>query len=383
MTPRSVSDAPYHDVASGCWPTPDQELLLRASLLVGDAAHEAWDRWTGTPAARVLDPESYRLFPLLFKRLNQERISDSWRDMLATAYKAAWTANQVQFRDAGIVLEALRDAGIRTIVLKGAALTTLYYEDVGVRPMGDVDMAIHPADVPKTLEILGDLGWQALIPVTSVTTEIIHSTGLCHDSKRSIDLHWHAMQECCSPEADTVFWEGAMEMRLGAADTLALNPADQLIHVCVHGSVWQRHPPIHWIADAMKILEASTMMIDWDRVANQVERWRLILPVREGLAYLNSRLDAPIPNEALARLDAMPVPRIERQERAARTRSLGPMGSALRLGFHYRRISRLAPSGAGRIGFITFLRHVWGVERPADVLTRGMWKARNWDDIHL
>ena len=383
MIRRSVSEAARHDAMSGCWPTPDQELLLRAAFLDGDAAYEAWDQWTGTPAARVLDPESYRLFPLLFKRLDQQRISDSWREMLATAYKAAWTANQVQFRDAGIVLEALRDAGIRTMVLKGAALAILYYDDVGARPMGDVDVAVHPGDVSKTLEILSSLGWEALIPVTTVTTGIIHSTGLCHDSKRSVDLHWHAMQECCSPEADTIFWDGSMEMRLGAAETLALNPADQLIHVCVHGSVWQRHPPIHWIADAMKIIGASTLKIDWDRVATQVERWRLILPVREGLAYLRSKLDAPIPKEALARLDAMAVPRIERQERIARTRSLGPMGSALRLGFHYRRISRLTPPGAGRIGFMTFLRHVWGVERPADVLTKGLWKARKWEDIHL
>ena len=29
---------------------------------------------------------------------------------------------------------------------------------------------------------------------------------------------------------------------------------------------------------------------------------------------------------------------------------------------------------------MTFLRHVWGVERPADVLTKGLWKARKWEE---
>ena len=47
-----------------CWPTPDQTLLLRAALLPGEAAREAWVAWRQRASLAELDGGSRRLLPV-------------------------------------------------------------------------------------------------------------------------------------------------------------------------------------------------------------------------------------------------------------------------------------------------------------------------------
>ena len=47
------------------WPTREQERLLRAALLRGPLALEAWDEWKAGADMDHLDAGSYRLLPQL------------------------------------------------------------------------------------------------------------------------------------------------------------------------------------------------------------------------------------------------------------------------------------------------------------------------------
>jgi hypothetical protein len=48
----------------GCWPTEQQELLLKAALLKGEPAIQAWERWVSQVDINDLDQGSLRLTPL-------------------------------------------------------------------------------------------------------------------------------------------------------------------------------------------------------------------------------------------------------------------------------------------------------------------------------
>ena len=58
---------------SGCWPTHDQELLLRAALLQGEPALEFWNEWRRKVDLDVIDYGSHRMIPQLYRNINKKR----------------------------------------------------------------------------------------------------------------------------------------------------------------------------------------------------------------------------------------------------------------------------------------------------------------------
>ena len=65
-----------HEYQGGCWPTPEQELLLRAALLQGEASLKAWQEWKSTLDFDHIDPGSQRLVPLLYHNLQRQGVQD-------------------------------------------------------------------------------------------------------------------------------------------------------------------------------------------------------------------------------------------------------------------------------------------------------------------
>jgi len=103
-------------------PTPDQELLLRASLLSGPAAAKAWSELRPRFDLDGSDAGSQRLFPLLYRNLRRLGIGDPWWPKLKRMYLHTWFRNSGRFHHAGLLLDHLAGAGIPTLLLKGAAL---------------------------------------------------------------------------------------------------------------------------------------------------------------------------------------------------------------------------------------------------------------------
>src|SRR2546430_6554391 len=52
--------------------SPQQELLLRAALLQGPRAVEAFERWRHLVDVEELDPDSHRLLPQLYHNLDRK-----------------------------------------------------------------------------------------------------------------------------------------------------------------------------------------------------------------------------------------------------------------------------------------------------------------------
>ena len=303
----------------GCfWPTLQQELLLGGALLKGREALDAWKEWR----SRVdiddidrLDPGSYRLLPLLYRNLNNHGVEDPLMMRLKGVYRLTWYKNQMLFHTMANILRSFHDAGIETMVLKGAALTLLCYKDYGLRPMNDFDVLIRPEKVLAAIRLLEKLGWT---PMDFVPTEEYISVSYSHGFKNSagqeFDLHWHLLSQSRGINADDDFWNGTVKADINDVVSYALNPADQLLHVCIHGARWNVIPPFRWVADAMTILNTPQADIDWNRLIMQTEKRRLVLPLSDALNYLKEVFDALIAPAVLKRLRDMPVPRIERLE---------------------------------------------------------------------
>ena len=148
------------DSRGGCWPTPFQELLLKATLLKTDAALRAWQEWFEQDGLDRLDNGSYRLLPMTYRNLQRLGYDDPVMMRLKGVSRRAWCENHMVFRRMAPVLAALHGAGISTLILKGAALTLLHYRDFGLRPMQDLDILVPEERALDSISLLEGQGWQ-------------------------------------------------------------------------------------------------------------------------------------------------------------------------------------------------------------------------------
>ena len=344
------------------WPTPHQELLLRAALLEGDEAMQSWFDWRSRVEVDLLGRPSRRLLPLLYRNLRSLGVQDPLMPKLKRAYQSTWYRNQIRFRDMGKLLSSFHEAGIRTMLLKGVAMALLHYDSPGLRPMDDGDVLVLTEQAPAAVELLTSLGWrpranESLLLTTKDFKVLLHAANFWRPDSAAIDLHWHVLDECGDDRADTDFWHHAVPVEVGGVKSSALSPTDQLLHLCVHGVAHNGAP--RWVADAMVLLKKWQAEMDWDRLLLQARRRRLALVLREALLYLRHRYNAEVPSVVLRSVELEPVSAVERIEQVARTRigeSAGPLRRLVLVWAAYLR--RFDSRGAARqcVGFCSFAR---------------------------
>ena len=353
---------------------------MRAALLSGPAAIDAWRVWRELVDLERLDPGSYRLVPLLCHNLKTQGIEHPDMKLLAEVHRYTWLRNRVIVNQLATVLRLFQSAGIKTMVLKGAPLSLLHYPECALRPMDDFDVLVPTSQSAAAIEVLRDSGWTPLEPenLKPHALAVRHSQEFRNPDGLQCDLHWHVLRECLQEDADDDFWSDAVPLDIQGVGTLALNPADQLLHVCSHGLKWDPVPPIRWIADGAMILRHSGG-VDWERLIGQVRKRRLILPVRNALDYLRDLLGACVPDSVLDRFHALPVSRGEEADYLAKLQPIERAGSLGKLWIHYRcalRAGRNASLPARILGFLRYLQFLWQIDHlwqvPFHVLFRAV-----------
>jgi len=293
-----------------------------------------------------MDAGTMRLLPLLYQNLREQGIDDPMLNVLKRFHRSSWYRNKLLLRAAAEPMAALKEAGIPTLVLKGAALIARYYAGSALRPMDDVDLFVPAQHARKAIEIIRRRGWTPKGPLPNnclfqAYLTIKHGYAFTNASGQIIDLHWHVMDECVDRSVDEDFLRHAVRIKIDAVETKALNPADQLLHICVHGARWNPEPPLRWAADIMTILNREDVRIDWDRLCRKAGELRLMLPLKDALEYLKRRLDAPIPTNVLKNLRMIPVECRDRYHYLIITGSpdkLGPFWRIKRQSARYQRV---------------------------------------------
>ena len=115
------------------------------------------------------------------------------------------------------------------------------------------------------------------------------------------------------PAANSAFWSGSIAVNIDLADIRLLDPADQLLHVIVHGLTWSSKPGVRWIPDSMEIIRKGTEL-DWNRLLLQVQERKFTLYVRSALNYLIGKFNAAVPCDVMEEMNARPVTSHEHRE---------------------------------------------------------------------
>lgn len=345
--------------ALGNRPSPAQLLVLHAALDSAPQALGAWQRWRGCVDFDDVDHGSTRLLPLVYRNLGPDAFDAEVVGRLKGLYRRAWSRNQLLFRRAAEAIALLGATGIETLVTKGASLALLSYDDIGARPMDDVDVLVPRGRAAEAIEVLSDAGWSPDHEDPLAWTEVHHSLGFAGSGSGNVDLHWFSLWQ---PADDAPLWRASVPLELAGEATRAPGAADQLLLACVHGTPWSPLPPFRWIADAVTVIRSAGEGLGWDRLVEEASRRRLTVATAAALAYLREEFGAAVPDSTLASLRAVRASGHERAAFRAACRPDSPLRTLRMAWDRYRRLRDLDTGAPRPDGFADFARRFWGLE---------------------
>src|SRR5882724_9901509 len=106
--------------------------------------------------------------PLVYHNLKSiSGIPQEVMDQLKGAYCGNIARNMYLYAELRRILEGFREKGLNVIVLKGAALAQSVYGDIGLRPMGDIDLLVRKEDLDCAEQIMSTLGYSTCMDIKS------------------------------------------------------------------------------------------------------------------------------------------------------------------------------------------------------------------------
>lgn len=165
----------------------------------------------------------------VYKRLsNFDLIKDDLFNQLQYFYLRNFLLNETLLKEFYSIKKTLEKEKIDFISLKGINLIQQYYEDIGMRPLSDIDILFKIDDSEKVTDIFTGLGY---IKLFEQSTDLISLLKIptpfsFHKKDISIDFHIHIQRGgTYSINTDDLF-------KRKLSNTLDLN--DEIIHLCIH-----------------------------------------------------------------------------------------------------------------------------------------------------
>lgn len=297
-------------------PLDEQRQILRATLQLGPNARDQAIEWLPQADIDGMGFDSLRLMPQLYDRLRTEAISHPLLPRLKGLKRRAWLKNQLLLHRASDAVRILQQAGIEVIVIKGMALIIGYYHDYSLRPMNDVDLLVPYQKARTACQILAEYGWKNEYEdsenphLIEQAFRYLHATHLTDSLKRDLDLHWNLLEHRLGPAVDEDFWTACGEASLGVQKTRILHPADQILHICVHGT---GSPPIRWVPDVLAVIRHEPDL-DWNRLLSQARKRGLTGMIGGALGQIQRDFPDQVPTEVVAELLGSHLSFFERYE---------------------------------------------------------------------
>jgi len=258
----------------------------------------------------------HRLVPLIFRSLEESGIAipSDMRDTLdrdragVALHSLAYTQELLQIRSAFLA------ESIEFAVLKGPVLGVALYNDLGLRPFGDLDILVRSYDVLRAKELLVGLGYRPDPPMTPRQERAFLAGQSAYEFFQDekgfkVELHTALVHQRFDFHHDIEqIWAQTTSTTIGNAPICMLGTNDLLLFLCVHGAkhTWRQ---LIWVCDVAELIRARPS-IEWSRLIDEAEQRHCARMLFLGLYLANRWLDASLPSSIQARLEreeALPV----------------------------------------------------------------------------
>lgn len=280
--------------------------------------------------------------------LLERNLRDSAAEILSANYVAGLQAAMrvhamrclAQTSELVRVAGLLKSRGIRVLPYKGPVIAAQAYGDITARQFEDLDIILSQQDLPAADAAVRSLGYEPRFPWihSSEAKSIVPGEyNYLNPARQTIlELHTEATLRHFPVQANLPeFFDGAVSVDLGGQSVRTFRPEDALSVYCIHGAkdFWSR---LVWVADIAELLRAFPDL-DWDaalRISAQLRAERML---HLGLALAAGILDAPVPNEIMARVKADSGASVLAEDVSARLLDHDARGRTARDRFRFRR----------------------------------------------
>jgi Uncharacterised nucleotidyltransferase len=300
----------------------DQLLILCSRVLVGGEA--------SARAAKLLRQDldweylletsvRHGVSPLLYHGLSQvvstaappAVVPSRVMSELLALYRNTRRRNRRLYRVLGAICRACDAAGIQVLALKDIHLARDAYPDIGLRPLGDLDILIHQEDYPRMARCLQDLGF-APLPGSSLPYTLKYAWA--HHFHRTadnvwVDLQWGILQrewdiyhEGTGGFDVNRMWQGATSVVFGDYTLLVPAIEDMLFHLCLHLE-GHGYSELCLFCDIAEILRLYESRIKWDHFIDMTRDYKACGSVYYVLLLVTRLFAAPVPEWILRTLE--------------------------------------------------------------------------------
>ena len=201
----------------------------------------------------------------------------------------------------------LASQGIRALPYKGPVIAAQAYQDVAARQFEDLDIILQQHNVPAADGVVRSLGYQP-------RSEWLHSSkgravvpgeySYAHPARQvTLELHTEATLRHFPMAAPfDEFFDRSIAVDLGGSRVRTFCAEDALLVYSIHATkdFWQK---LIWTVDIAEMLRTFSTL-DWDSVWRTSERLRARRMVHLGLVLAAGILDAQLPSEIHASVEA-------------------------------------------------------------------------------
>ncbi|MPV48528.1 hypothetical protein GCG21_00580 [Pseudactinotalea sp. HY160] len=182
------------------------------------------------------------------------------------------------------------------VVFKGPVLSEVAHPVAGLRSYGDLDLLVAPGDLRTASARLLEAGWTIadfddMLGNPDVPGEMHWRS----PSGALMDLHWSMINTAGRRRRLDVptarILERRVPIRLGFVPGWTLDPADTLIHVCLHAALTGANRLLY-LVDAQR---SAARVTDWAEVARRAAAWKAAPHVSLVLRRARSGLGGDLP----------------------------------------------------------------------------------------
>jgi hypothetical protein len=204
------------------------------------------------------------LYKSLMKSSVLETLDHIQRERLQSLYYQTVVFNLNLIHELKEVLHLLNQKKAQVVLLQGIALMQQIYDDIGLRPMTDIDLWVLQKDYPGLISILSSQGFQRdpIYPNTfrkGSTTFDLHTHILWADRIEARALLLTKGQEHIYHDTRIIHFEGQ--------EVLCLSQYDQVLYLSLHALKHDVNRLI-WLVD-IKGLLADWKRSDWEALLNR------------------------------------------------------------------------------------------------------------------
>jgi hypothetical protein len=229
---------------------------------------------------------------------------------LESSYWTGLAAASIKLTALRPLLKRFAAEGIDCTLIKGIAFGFTIYTEHAVRSMNDIDLWIQKSDLPVVQRLMYEMGyqdgeWLDSQNVPDYVTELSFFPEEPQISKWNIDIHWDLLSKPgligCLPIED--WWRRRRSVEFNGLKVMVLDPADALVHACVHQ--WLEHRSdlrFRWLLDVDRLLRMgepySITPAHWPRLGAEYHDSVFLPVIQAGIQQAVQWFTTPLSDQA-------------------------------------------------------------------------------------